>query len=339
MNIKRILAAAALLALGAVVSPAAAQKGGGTKPTGTIYFSYGIGMSKMNADGTGKTALPAGVVGHPSRLLRAGKRWFLRIVTIAGETYPNGNQRRELFAFPDDGGASVQLTNDPSLQPLHHGGFKWMPGESLEGAGIAGFARRWNPDGTADPANVGLYTAQVVFDGSGVPTMPATPPAFLVSAGVHYDTGSTVPWPEVGGGWDFSPDADQVVVDHSSYLDIRIVTVATGDSRTLYSGNANSPAWSPNGARIAFHLYSPALVYGAIATIAPDGSGYKTNLKALAGTWLFDPYWSPDSAHLLYTKSSGDNNFYDVFRVGATGGSQVNLTSDLPNHASAIAWR
>ncbi len=339
---RRILAAAALLGLAAVISPAVAQKGGGA--IGTIYFSYGSGTSKMNADGSGKTALPADVTGTPSRLLHGGKRWFLRTVNIGMEKYPDGTtQRREVFAFPDDlslTSPAVQLTNDPSLQPLHYG-FKWAPGETAGSAVIAGFARRWKTDGTADAASVGLYTAQVGFDGSGVPTVPETPLAFLVSFGVHYDSGSTVPWPEVGNAWDFSPDATQVVVDHSSYIDIRIVTLADGKSRTLYSGNAFSPAWSPNGARIAFRHYSSALVYGAIATIAPDGSGYKTNLKALAGTWLFDPYWSPDSAYLLYSKdtSGGWNYAYDVYRVGATGGSQVNLTSDLSVGATAIAWR
>jgi hypothetical protein len=294
----------------------------------------------MNADGSGKTALPAGVKGYPSHLLHGGKRWFLQTGNIGLETYPNGSQRRELFAIPEDGSAAVQLTNDPGLQLLHYG-WKWAPGEAVAGAVIGGFARRWNADGSVsvDAASVGLHAAELQFDAFGVPMMPATPPGFLVSAGVAYESG--IPWPDILLGWDFSPDLSQVVADRDSVREIRIITVATGQSRTLYGGNAMDPAWSPNGARIAFWLSTPNLIYGAIGTISPDGSGYKTNVKALAGTSLYSPFWSPDSAGLLYTKdtSGGWNFIYDVYGVGAGGGSQVNLTSDLSSSASAVAWR
>ncbi len=318
----------------------AGKPGGGGSGTGTIYFDSQGHANAMNADGSGKTALPAGVGGTPSRLLHGGNRWFLRTANMGVETYPDGRTRRELFAIPEDGSTVVQLTNDPGLELLHYG-WKWLPGEAAGSAVISGFARRWNVDGSVgfEAASVGLYAVELQFDGSGAPTAPVIPPAFLVSAGVSYESG--IPWPDIYGGWDFSPDLSQVVADRNSFGEIRIITVATGLSRTLYSGNAVSPAWSPNGARIAFWLSTPNLVYGAIGTISPDGSGYKTNVKALAGTSLYSPYWSPDSADLLYTKdtSGGWNFIYDVYRVGAQGGSQVSLTSDLSNSASAIAWR
>ena len=315
----------------------AGKPGGGGGGTGTIYFDSQGHLNAMNADGSGKTALPAGVRGSPGRLLHGGKRWFLQTFNMGVETYPDGRTRRELFAIPEDGSAAVQLTNDPGLELLHYG-WKWLPGEAAGSAVISGFARHWNADGSVgfEAASVGLYWAELQFDGSGAPTAPTVPPAFLVSVGVKNES-----WPDIEGGWDFSPDLSQVVADRGSVGEIRIITVATGLSRTLYSGNAWGPAWSPNGARIAFWLSTPNLVYGAIATIAPDGSGYKTNVKALGGTSLYSPYWSPDSAFLLYTNdTSGGWNFaYDVYRVGAGGGSQVNLTSDMSFEAIANAWR
>jgi len=320
--------------------PAGKGGAGGSAPPGTIYFAFAGDYNTMNPDGTGKTALPDGVVGEPSRLLHGGKRWFLRSLGIPDETYPDGNQRRETFALPDDGGAAIQLTDDPTLQQVF--GTRWAPGETADSAVIAGFARRWNLDGTIDPESVGLYTTWLQFDGDGVPTTLEAP-AFLISTGVI----SEGLWPDGYGGWDFSPDCAQLVVQHNDSLDLRIITVATGESRTLYSGNAFGPAWSPDGTRIAFNLYSDHLPYGAIATIAPDGSGYKTVVKGTytrttPGAYVYLADWSPDSAFLLYTRqSTSDGISYtdDVFRVGAAGGSPVNLTADLPGYADAVAWR
>jgi hypothetical protein len=52
--------------------------GGGTPPpTGTIYYDA-WSLWSMNADGSQKTELPAGVYGEPSHALHAGHRWFLR---------------------------------------------------------------------------------------------------------------------------------------------------------------------------------------------------------------------------------------------------------------------
>ncbi len=330
------------LALGLMSQPISAGKpgGGGGSSTGTIYFNYQGRTNTMNVNGTAKTALPAGVRGYPSRLLHGGKRWFLQAANTGTETYPDGTQRRELFAIPDDGSTAVQLTNDLGLQMLHYG-WKWLPGEAAGSAVISGFARRWNADGSVgfQEESVGLYAAELLFDGSGNPMMPAESPFFLVSAGVFYESGT--PWTDIYGGWDFSPDLSQVVTDRHVNLEIRIITVASGISRTLYSGNSALPTWSPDGSKIAFWLSSSALVYGAIGTIFPDGGGYKTNVKALAGTSVSGPDWSPDSASLLYSKdtSGGWNFIYDVYRVGANGGSQVNLTSDLSDSATAINWR
>jgi WD40-like Beta Propeller Repeat len=341
VKLKQWLALIAILAgvaATASLAPIRAAKpvggGGSSVPAGTIYFGSTGHLNSMNADGSGKTALPDGVWGEPSQLLHGGKRWFLRSLAIPGEFYPNGTQRLETFALPDDGGAPIQLTDDPTLQQLF--GTRWAPAETADGALTAGFARRWNADGTIDPESVGLYIAWLVFDVDGVPMGLDAPPAFLISfdeGGGAYDGAQD---------WDFSPDCAELVVAHDNPPGLRIITVATGESRTVYSGNTFSPAWSPDGTRIAFNLYSSHLLYGAIATIAPDGSGYKTVVKGTytkTNWYVYLAAWSPDSAFLLYTRQNGFSYIDDVYRIGATGGSPVNLTADLTDSASAAAWR
>jgi RNA polymerase sigma factor (sigma-70 family) len=100
---------------------AAALAQGGQVPPGKIYFTHAGLTWSMNGDGSGKTALPAGVSGEPSRQLHGGQRWFLQFQPVGG-TYPDGTVRQELFAFRGDGGYAIQLTSQPDLQPF----IDWM---------------------------------------------------------------------------------------------------------------------------------------------------------------------------------------------------------------------
>ena len=68
----------------------------------------------MNPDGASKTPLSAGVIGEPSHLLHGDQRWFLQVLVIPGEFYPDGGQRREIFAV-NENGLGIQLTDQPEL--------------------------------------------------------------------------------------------------------------------------------------------------------------------------------------------------------------------------------
>lgn len=120
-TIKVILPIIVLAFAFVVNAPLSAQGGGGSGPTGTIYFSHLGGTWTMNPDDSNKTPLPAGVSGEPSRFLHGGRRWFLQVRDIPGETYPGQSQwptRREIFAIRDDGNPAytVQLTTEPDLE-------------------------------------------------------------------------------------------------------------------------------------------------------------------------------------------------------------------------------
>ena len=71
-----------------------------------------------------------------------------------------------------------------------------------------------------------FVVGETVATSRGKPMTPAEAPYFLVSAGVHYESG--IPWPDIYGGWDFSPDLLHVVADRHVNGEIRIITVASG---------------------------------------------------------------------------------------------------------------
>src|SRR6185436_2759928 len=104
-----------------------------------------------------------GIWGNPSRALHDNHRWFLKSYKITGQFYPDGSQRREIFARRDDQLTPVQLTDDPTLQT--DGRVDWVPGGDQQ---ISFRARRWSstePDATV--VEGGLYMASLVYDGAG----------------------------------------------------------------------------------------------------------------------------------------------------------------------------
>jgi TolB protein len=98
----------------------------------------------------------------------------------------------------------------------------------------------WSPDGgklalaAGTPGNLRVGT----MSAEGGPVTTVTQPA----------SGS-----DLEPAW--SPDGSQLVLVHTTSPaknDLVIVTLATGQRRTLYTGNARQPAWSPAGQLIAF---------------------------------------------------------------------------------------
>jgi hypothetical protein len=315
--------------------------GGGSGGTGggTIYFMSGsganFGVSSMNSDGTGKTALPLNVKGTPSRLLHGGHRWFLASRTIAGETYPNGSSRSERFAVRDDGNEdfTVQLTSDPDLQFLST---SWAPGETADAGLLSGFARRWVFDGVdwvIDPDSVGIYTAIVLFDGQGDVAGLAAAPAPLVSVGVVPGSSPGVWWPAAyNWHFDWSPDLTEIVYSNADRSALLAHNVITDDVRTLTTGKEPFHAkWSPAGNLIVF-----STGYGNIETITPDGTGRKEIIRAGVSYYYLYPDISPTGSHILYLRYGSEN---DLFRATSSGATKANLTSGIVGYESSAGWR
>ena len=339
MRMQRLLLTAiAASLLWAGLTLAAKPGGGGSGGTGggAIYFNWsGVGTATMNSDGGGKTPLPAGVFGEPSRALQGGHRWFLRERDIPGETYPNGTNRVELFAIRDDGDETftVQLTNDPDLEAF--GSARWQPGDF----GVSWVARRWdNLTGTV--VDGGIYQAFLIYDADGnIAGLAAQPAAPLVPA-IPIDNGDGTLRPDIRTH-DWSPDGTQLVFDIfpgvALWIFDALVDPATGPHSTLLlqagpNSWSNGPTWSPAGTTIAFNSAE------GIDTISPNGSNHKTILKTVATSIVEDPHWSPTGTHLTYRYVNRRSWESDVYRAAADGSGRKNLTSEIDS-AAPDAWR
>src|SRR5688572_3943049 len=152
----------------------------------------------MKGDGSAKSPVSTDFPGDPSRLLHGG-RWMLDTKSVPG-TYPNGLGRREIFATPLGGaGTSIQLTNNPNVQPSYQ--TFWSANDSF----ISFSAVTWTPvaeggnytDGTG---NQWLADAEVLRAGlswsTSVPT--AVTPTAVLDVGERFDN-----W---GSGIAITPD-------------------------------------------------------------------------------------------------------------------------------------
>jgi Tol biopolymer transport system component len=80
----------------------------------------------------------------------------------------------------------------------------------------------------------------------------------------------------------------------------------------------SGPAWSPDGAKIAFHFGDDIHVMDA------DGSD-AVNLTDSPGI-DYQPCWSPEGTQIAFN-TDGDGDF-EVYVMGADGSSPTNLTDD-----------
>jgi hypothetical protein len=343
-----VLASFGLVALAALSTPTALAQGGGAVPPGTIYFTWSGLTWTMDGSGGNKTSLPAGVSGEPSRLLHGGQRWFLTLQNVPG-TYPDGGQRKDLFAIRGDGGSVVQLTNQADLEPSPFGTPRWTFTDSK----VSWIAGRWVGGNLVD---AGIYSSDILFGGGGdvigLASAPTTP---LIPGGVFTDSNYGLV-PEIRGH-DWSPDGVEIVyatdagTTGSRLLYIADSTVPGGAPQLLpTSVPAADPNWSPTGAKIVFQL---GAFPGNLYTINPDGSGQKLIVKAHSGflntTSL--PRWSANGAHVVYMKFEAGQSISDmrtdVYRAKADGNGKTNLTADIATEvpdvgggpAIPVGWR
>jgi hypothetical protein len=105
-----------------------------------------------------------------------------------------------------------------------------------------------------------------------------------------------------------------------------------GRTQLTTSGTDASPAWAPDGARIAFTRYRfvGEMRVGDIWIMNADGSGQQLLIENGA-----DPAWSPDGAQIAFSRG-------DLFVMDADGTNQVRLTEadeDRPfSNPQAPAW-
>ena len=118
----------------------------------------------------------------------------------------------------------------------------------------------------------------------------------------------------------------------SDAADIWVMGIDGSDQRNLTRdpGADNwSPAWSPDGSRIAFASTRAGAL--SVWTMRPDG-GDPRQVTQGHGEY---PDWSPDGSRIVYAGTTGGT--YDIYTIAASGGESTRLT-DAPGTDFAPSW-
>ena len=216
----------------------------------------------------------------------------------------------------------------------------------------------WNTDGTNprrvyrdDVTVMGLEWSRdghwLVFGAGGFFSQRTTKPSQIMIIRPDGSDASAVTRGSANAGFpSWSPDGTQIVyrlwTNNEQGEGLRIVDVATGESRVLTTEYDTLPAWSPKGNVIMFTRYAndERFLYDEfdIYTICPDG----TDLKRLTDAEGNDAHalWSPDGNQILWSSSrfgfkdeaplviNQPQPYAELFIMNADGSNQRPLTDN-----------
>ncbi len=142
----------------------------------------------------------------------------------------------------------------------------------------------------------------------------------------------------------FSRDGRVLVFSRKVGQDSELVTVAVsgGTPSTVLRSTPNqqnlrTPAFSPDGTRIAF-AYDENQVSSSIGLVNVDGSNF-TRLIGGGALAYGSPTWFPDGQSLLVSTGNAGLMQTQVERVNVATGQTTGITNTLGNEALAIAGR
>ena len=98
----------------------------------------------------------------------------------------------------------------------------------------------------------------------------------------------------------------------------------SGQTVLISDGVNASPAWKPDGTKIAFSRNPPPGTGRAIHTMNPDGTGVQAIPNSIGDDF---PSWSPDGSKIVFTHQEGVNK-PEVMVMNADGTNRVPLTND-----------
>lgn len=190
---------------------------------------------------------------------------------------------------------------------------------AVPNVGGSSSAPAWRPDGSeiAFISGAGEYRA-VKPDGTGRRLIFDPDPGAVGGADrIGSVVGSAISW---------SPDGTRLAVGISPsgfQSDFEIWTVGpNGESPVkLTAGHVQSPAFSPDGSRIAFH----DIIANGLAVMNADGSG-RAPVPTGAVVSARQPKWTLDGSGIVFLGAQGGQT--DLFSVPVAGGPVVQLTND-----------
>ena len=146
----------------------------------------------------------------------------------------------------------------------------------------------------------------------------------------------------------WSPDSTKIVYASESFdtplargdrSTLSVVDVASGEIRSLASGDAVQPNWAPGGTRIAYWGLHEGSGQRDVWTIDAAGGDAKPVTQGIHVDW--NPVWSPDGAYLYFVSDrAGNMNLWRVpidQTTGETVGRPQQVTTDVSSWSDYLS--